>query len=61
MNLVDATIKEIKGEPYQPEGYDFWCIDLVTDCYGRINQKDRESSKDKDRLLKLKVGDTLLR
>ena len=61
MNLVDATIKEIKGEPYQPEGYDFWCIDLVTDCYGRNNQKDRESSKDKDRLLKLKVGDTLLR
>lgn len=61
MNLIDVTIKEIKGNPYQPEGYDFWCLDLVTDGYGRINENDRESSRDKNKLLALKVGDTLLR
>lgn len=56
MNILDCEIIEIYGEPYQPNGYEFWCIDVLIECYGNY-KNDMLSGRTKEELFKYKVGD----
>jgi hypothetical protein len=32
MNVLDATVREIKGDPYKKYGK--WWVDVISDCWG---------------------------
>lgn len=57
MNLVEATVIEIVGEPY--EKYGKWWVNVVGDCYGRKTESFLMFETEED-ARSLKVGTVFL-